>query len=255
MLNNEFTLSKKSQNFLENLRVYLFSSGKNPKEIEEMIEELEVHLYEAEKKGKPIEKIVGKSPKEYMQMISNEMSIDMRTWFKYICLIVLGSFSFNIIPDLLKGTLSYSVLEIVGHIVIAVIFIAFVLIGFKAISTLERSPIKKGLIFMGISIVPIGLFLGLIFLNEAIATPVIDFGTLGSIITGTILLVFLIGTSLWAKTWVMVIVLALITLPDYLLEQTSLQDEARLITGTLITFGGIAIYLLISAKLEKNKEV
>lgn len=254
-MNNEFTLSKKSQNFLENLRVYLFSSGKNPKEIEGMIEELEVHLYEAEKKGKPIEKIVGKSPKEYMQSVSNEMSMDMRTWVKYICLIILGSFSFYILPDLLKGTLSYSVLEIVGHIVIALIFIAFVLIGFKAISTLERSPIKKGLIFMGISLVPIGLFLGLIFLNNEIETPVIHFGTVGSIITGAILLIFLIATSFWAKTWVMVVVLALITLPGYLLEQTSLQDEARLITSTLITFGGIAIYLWISTKLEKNKSV
>jgi hypothetical protein len=38
-------LSRESRDFLENLRLYLFSSGKNEKEMEEIIEELEDHLY------------------------------------------------------------------------------------------------------------------------------------------------------------------------------------------------------------------
>ncbi|MDI3412093.1 MULTISPECIES: hypothetical protein [Bacillus] len=91
-MNNELKLSDKSKLFLENLRLYLFSSGKNLDEIEEIVEELEVHLTEAEKSGKPIEKIIGKSPKEYMEMVSNEMVIDYRTWIKYICLIFLDHF-------------------------------------------------------------------------------------------------------------------------------------------------------------------
>lgn len=43
-------LSSKSKSFLEDLRVYLFSSGKNSDGIESIVEELEVHLMEAEKK-------------------------------------------------------------------------------------------------------------------------------------------------------------------------------------------------------------
>lgn len=123
-MKNELQLSKKSQEFIENLNLYLFSSGKNPDEIEDIVSELEVHLFEAEKKGKPIEKIIGKSPKEYMKMVSDEMVIDYRTWFKYICFIVFGSFSFSIFIDLWEGNLSYSILEIIGHIVIGAIFIA-----------------------------------------------------------------------------------------------------------------------------------
>ncbi|MCY8088759.1 hypothetical protein MOB87_14080 [Bacillus sonorensis] len=252
-MNNELKLSDKSKLFLENLRLYLFSSGKNLDEIEEIVEELEVHLTEAEKSGKSIEKIIGKSPKEYMEMVSNEMVIDYRTWIKYICLIFFGSFSFTIFTDLLKGNLSYSVLEIVGHIMIGVIFIASIFTGFKYISTTNQSIKKQGLILMTIVILPIVLFVGLIYLNRAIDTPIIHFGNTASMIIGVITALFIIGMSFWAKTWTLIIIVALLTLPDYLLNLTPLKHEIQLITSTWITFGGIAIYLWISYKLEKNK--
>lgn len=252
-MKNELQLSKKSQDFLENLRLYLFSSGKNSDEIDDIVGELEVHLSEAEKNGKSIEKIIGKSPKEYMKMISNEMIIDYRTWFKYICLIILGSFSFTIFPDLLKGNLSYSVLEIIGQILIGIIFIASVFTGFKYISTVSKSIGKQGIVLVSISILPIALFVGLIYLNKAIDTPVIHFGSTASLIIGLIMLLFIIGVSIWAKTWMLIIIMALLTLPDYLLNLTSMQYETKLIVSTIITFGGIAIYLWMFTKFEKNK--
>ncbi len=198
---NEFKLSNKSKSFLENLRLYLFSSGKNPEEIEEIAEELEVHLLEAEKSGKPIDKIIGKSPKEYMEMVSKEMIIDYRTWIKYICLIVFGSFSFTIFPDLLEGNLSYSVLEIVGHIVIGAIFIISIFKGFKYISTTNHSLKIQGLILVIIMLLPIVLFVGLIYLNRAINTPIIHFGNTGSMIIGVIAVLFIISMSFWGKSW------------------------------------------------------
>lgn len=252
-LKNKLKLSKESQEFLENLRVYLFSSGKQWDEIEEIVNELEIHLSEAEKNGKSIEKIIGKSPKEYMEMVSNEMLIDYRTWFKYICLIILGSFSITIFSDLLEGNLSYSILEIIGHIIIGAIFIASVFTGFKYISTSNQSLKRQGLILAGIAILPIALFIGLIYLNRAIDTPIIYFGNTGSLIIGVITVLFIIGFSIWAKSWTLIIIIALLRLPDYLLNLTTLQYETQLIVSTIITFGGIAIYLWILSKLEKSK--
>ncbi|WP_188454810.1 HAAS domain-containing protein [Virgibacillus oceani] len=252
-MNNEVKLSNKGKAFLENLRVYLFSSGRNSDEIEEIVEELEAHLYDAEKNGKPIEKIIGKSPKEYMEMVSNEMAVDYRSWITYVCLIVFGSFSITIFPDLLKGQLSYSVLEIVGHIVICAIFIASVLIGFKYISTSYHSIKKQGLIVIMITILPIALFIGLIFLNEAVVTPAIDFSGTASMIIGIITALVIIGISIWAKTWILIVIIALLTLPEYLLSLTSLTYEIQLILSPWITFAGIAIYLWISYKREKNE--
>lgn len=48
-MKRELPLSKKSQNFIEDLRIYLFSSGKQWDEIEDVINELEIHLSEAKK--------------------------------------------------------------------------------------------------------------------------------------------------------------------------------------------------------------
>ncbi|MFD2208202.1 HAAS domain-containing protein [Virgibacillus halophilus] len=252
-MNNGWQLSHESKTFLENLRVYLFSNGKNPKEIEEITEELEIHLLEAEKDGKSIEKIIGKSPKEYMEMLSNEMVIDYRTWMKYICLIIFGSFSFTIFPDLLNGNLSYSILEIFGHILIGIIFIAAVLTGFKLTATTPQSVKKQTITLTLVMLLPIALFIGLIYLNRVIDTPVIQFGAAGSIIIGVITALLIIGMSFWAKTWTLLIIISLLTLPDYFLQLTHLQQGQQLLISTLITFGGVVIYLWLSAKLEKNK--
>ncbi|MGY0693695.1 HAAS domain-containing protein [Virgibacillus sp. FSP13] len=252
-MNNDLKLSNKSKTFLENLRLYLFSSGKNSDEIDEIIEELEIHLTEAEENGKPIEKIIGKSPKEYMQMVSNEMVIDYRTWIGYICLIVFGSFSVTIYPDLMEGNLSYSVLEIVGHVVIGAIFIVSVFTGFKYLSTTNQSIKKQGLILIAIVVHPMALFVGLIYINRAVETPIIHFSNTGSLMIGVITALFIIGISFWAKTWILTIIVALLTLPDYLLSLTPLEDKTQLIISPWITFGAIAIYFWISYRLEKNK--
>ena len=249
---NEFQLSNKSKSFLENLRLYLFSSGKNSEEIEGIVEELQVHLIEAEKNGKSIDKIIGKSPKEYMEMVSKEMVIDYRTWIKYIGLIIFGSFSLTIFPDLLEGSLSYSVLEIVGYILIGAIFITAIFTGLKYISTTNLSLKIQGLIFFIIMLLQIALFVGLIYLNRAINTPIIHFGSTASLIIGVIAALFIIGMSIWVKSWILIIIVALLTLPDYILSFTSLKYEMQLIISSWVTFGGLALYLWTSNKLEKK---
>lgn len=251
-LKNELRLSKRSQDFLKNLRVYLFSSGKHENEIEEIVNELEVHLLEAEKNGKSIEKIIGNSPKEYMEMISSEMTIDYPTWIKYIFIIILGSFAFTVFNDLLQGNLTYSILEIFGHIAIAAIFIIAVFTGFKKMSS-DQSFKIQAILLAGIAFLPMALFVGLIFLDRMIDTPVIQFGDMGSLIIGVITALFVIGVSIWAKSWVLIIILALLTLPDYLLTFTPLQYETQLILGMIVTFGGIGLYLWIVFKLENSK--
>ncbi|MMZ62361.1 hypothetical protein D1872_245670 [compost metagenome] len=86
-------LSKKSIDFLENLRVYLFSSGKNEKEIEGIIREVEDRLYEAEKNGENVDDIITKASKEYMAQLTNEMSSDFEGLLKYIPIMILGAMS------------------------------------------------------------------------------------------------------------------------------------------------------------------
>lgn len=251
-MNRNFELSSKSKTFLENLRIYLFSSGKRATEIDEIVEELELHLIKAEQKGKSIENIIGKSPKDYMEMIANEMSIDFRTWSKYIAIIIFGIFSFSIFQDLTEGPLAYSIMEIIGHIVVGTISIIILFAGFRYIGKNSLTNVREWVIILPIALLPMAMFLGLIYLNRMIETPVIYFGKTGSLIIAIISALFIIGLSIWAKTWVVPILLALITLPDYLLGFTTLNTETQLTVSAIITFVGIAIYLWLT--FQKSKE-
>ncbi|MFC4023669.1 DUF1129 family protein [Oceanobacillus longus] len=251
MIKQEVALSRKSRKFLEDLRVYLFSSGKNELETNEIVEELEDHLIEAEKNGKSIEHIVGQSPKSYMRKISNEMTIDYKAWIKYIPIILFGAFSFVIIGDLFEGLLSYSLMEILGFIAITALFLAGVSVTFRYVSANNVSTRKQFIIFFLLGMFPMCLFIGLIFLNGAISTPIIHFGMTGSIITAILTFIFVLAVSIWAKTWVILVLLALLTLPDFFLSYTTMTESPRLITGTMITFGGIAIYLFLTSRMNK----
>lgn len=196
-MKNNFELSSKSQIFLENLRVYLSSNRKNLNEIEEITNELENHLFEAEQDGKPIEKVVGESPKEYMEMVSEEMETDHKGWFKYICLIIFGSFAYTSLPDLIDLNLSYSIMEIISYVVFTSVFILLAFSGFKYTSTMDKTFTKQVVVYFGIVILLSALYFGLIYLNKIIDSPIIYFGTIGSLIVAAIIVLFLIGFLVW----------------------------------------------------------
>lgn len=246
MIDQEVVLSKESRKFLGDLRVYLISSGKNEKETNEIIGELEDHLMEAEKNEKSIEHIIGHSPKIYMEQLSKEMPVDYKSWIKYLPLIILGAFSIIIIGDVFDGALSYSLLEILGSIGISLLFLAVVSITFRYVSVNQLSTVNELIIFMLVGGIPISLFVGLIFLDRAVASPAISFGITGTIIIAVITIISLIALSYWAKTWVLLIIPAFLSLPDFLLGFTMMGESTRLITGTLITYGGIAGYIFLS---------
>src|SRR5690625_5246002 len=252
-MTEEREVSKQRKEFLENLRLYLFSSGKRSRDIEEIVEELEVHSYEAEQKGKPMEKIIGTSAKEEIVTVTDEMSLDSPSWIEPILLIVLCSFSFTILPDVWNGKLAYSVLEISGHISIAAIFIASIFIGFKHTSKTNPSVKKQIFILVPVMIIPMFLFLGLIYLNEAVDTPIIYFGNTSSIIMWMVTVLFLIGFSIWAETWLFLFVLSLIIVPEHGLRLTTLAYETQLIISALIPVPGMAIYLWLSYRLKRNE--
>ena len=144
----QMQLSDKSKKFIDDLRLYLFSSGKNDQEIKEITEELEDHLYEAELNGKSIERIIGASPKEYMMSISTEMKTDYKAWAKYIPLIIIGAMSFSVIGDFLQGTLRYSLLKIIGTLIYSIIFLVGVFTAFRYMASNQVSKIKEFLILL-----------------------------------------------------------------------------------------------------------
>lgn len=248
----EFTLSKESRKFIEDLRVYLFASGKNEDEITAISDELVDHLFEAEKKGKSIGHIIGDSPKAYMESISKEMQFDYRNWSKYIPIILFGGLSFSVVTDLFDGPLSYSLLQIIGFLAIGLIFLVTGSLMFRFLATNRFSRTKEFILLGLAAFLPIALFVGLLFLNDAITTPTINFGLAGSIFAGIVCAAFIIGISIWSKTIVLPVIIGFVALPEYLLRFTALGEESQLIIGTIITFGGILGYILLESKKSEE---
>lgn len=246
-------LSRKSQSFLENLRLYLISSGKEEKEIHSIVEELEDHLIEAEARGKTVDHIVGDSPKEYMKQLSNEMNTNTSSLFKVIMIILFGALSFSILTNAGKDELSYSLLEMIGTVAVSLVLILSIGSVFKYMAAANLSKRKEYALYYLMGMLPIVLFVGLIYLNRLIETPIFAFGRYGTMIAVIVTLGFLIGLSFWSKTWVVLIMLALLILPDYLLTFIDVQPSTEVVLSSSITFGGIAIYLLLTHRLTKQQ--
>ncbi|MDQ0178175.1 HAAS domain-containing protein [Bacillus chungangensis] len=247
-------ISKESRDFLENLRVYLFSSGKNEKETEDIIEELEDHLYEAEKNGKSVADIIGKTPKEYMGQLANEMSFDFKGLLKYIPIIILGAIAYIVMGDAIRGEMEYSLLDLIGYPFIFIFALFLTTVLFKYVASNKISKIREWLLFGIIGMTPMLLFIALIYLNRFYDTPIIQFGTAGNMIAIAMSILVFIGIALWSKTWVTIILPITLFLPEILLDMTNLQESTKLIlNGTIIPLC-VGIYLLIVFKIEKNKD-
>lgn len=253
MKNCEIVLSKESRKFVDDLRLYLLSSGKNSREVEEIVHELEVHLMESEKEGKPIEKIIGQTPKEYMEQLSDEMSNDYLGWIKYLPIIALGAFSFIIIGDAIHGELVYSMLQLVGYPATLLLFIFGLMYVFKYVAGNSLSKVKETFMFLCIGVLPITLFVGLIVLDRALDTPLVHLGSTGSLIVTSLAIITIILLSLWSKTWILIILSLIMFMPEVILEQTAIQEGTKGMLNLFITTFGIAIYLFISTKSDKNK--
>lgn len=251
----EFQLSAKSTKFIDDLKLYLFSSGKNNQEIKEITEELEVHLFEAEQNGKSIDQIVGSSPKDYMTSISNQMKTDYRAWAKYVPLVILGGMSYTIFGDLLQGTLQYSLLRIIGTILFSIMFLVGVFWAFRYISRNQVSRMKE-IFIIGLPIfISMAFFIVLLFFDSIYKTPIIDFGVLGSLLIGILFLCFIILFSFWGKTAILPVTLLAMHLPTFLLSYTSLNKVTQLIAGMFITYLLIGLYVLYTFKKEKKRTI
>lgn len=246
----EKALSKKSENFLENLTLYLISSGKKDSEVTEIVDELRDHLTIAESKGKDIRQIVGNSPEDYIKQLSNEISTSKGSIIQYITLVALGVISFSFINNTIEGNFTYSLLKLFGTVGTVATFIALLSIVYKKVATTSMSPSKELTLYTVTSALPLLLFIGLIYLDRAITTPTIELSNVAAWCIAGFAVLFLIGVSIWAKTAVVIVFLMALNLPDIALKFFSLDASVEPIISLAATFIIILVYLKLSNKKD-----
>nr|WP_239581370.1 DUF1129 family protein [Jeotgalibacillus terrae] len=248
-------LSKESRRFIDDLKLYLFSSGKKDEEIREIAEELETHLEEAERNGKPVEQVVGSSPKEYMEMISNEMAFDKKAWLKYIPVIIFGAISFTIIGQLVEDMrLSYSYAILGGSALVSILFVIMIFGAFKYMAARQMSRVKEFLITLPPVFIMMTLFGALVFWDMTADLPGFDLNVMTSMIVGVVTIAILIWVSIWAKTAVLLVMLSAIHVPELLLKLTTLDVTTSLIINLVAMYLIIGLYMYFSFKKMKKAE-
>lgn len=83
-------ISKEGKKFIEELDMYLVSTGKSEEEIKEFIQEVEEHLILSEKEGKNVVDIFGDSPEGYAESVAREISYNIKDILKTIAICMLG---------------------------------------------------------------------------------------------------------------------------------------------------------------------
>ncbi|RHB48966.1 hypothetical protein [Exiguobacterium sp. AM39-5BH] len=246
-------LSKKSRDFLDDLAVYLMSSGKSEDEVKEVVEELKDHLEEAERAGKGVDEVVGQSPKDYMQHLGSEMTFDVKGFVKIVAMIIPNVFAYIIIANFIQGEMTFSTVQLIGFPLIAVLFLLAASQAFRHMSVRSKeSNFKNGATYITLAALPMTLFLGLMILDIFVETPTIVFGPTGQLVLFGLAVVTLLTVSVWTKTWINLIIPLLLFGPQYAFAQTSLPLEQQLIFSMLILFVGMGVFLFVWWK--KNQQ-
>ncbi|MBT2684729.1 DUF1129 family protein [Bacillus sp. ISL-37] len=253
-------VSKRAEQFLVELRMYLISKGKNDQEINEITEELEVHLTEAEAAGKDVSHIIGDSPKNYMKSIGESMKTDYRQLAGLVPLMILLLAAYLSIGPAIEGTFSVSQGTILFALVISSISIlVYGLFLFKVMPKFFQSKWNY-VLFSGTFLAVTGLMVAFMFWYKSqkfeavfVATPAQN-----NLIIVLCAVIF-IGAALYTKTWFTVLIPLFLSMGP--IATRFVPEEANndplYITITILAFllasaVAIAIFIFQSKKDQKK---
>ncbi|WP_416828198.1 DUF1129 family protein [Ectobacillus polymachus] len=200
-------LSKKSEQFLVELRMYLISKGKNDNEINEITEELEVHLLEAEAQGKDVSHIIGNSPKQYMKSIGKSMNTDFRQLVVLIPMMLLLFVAFLCFGPAIEGKFSLSNSIIWTMLLtICVSFLIYGLLLFKVLPKFFQS--KWGYILaFGAFVLVTGLDVVItLWFHKQGAEATFNATPFQNNLIVLLCIVIFIGSAIYTKSWFLILI-------------------------------------------------
>ncbi len=248
-------LSKESEEFIHDLRLYLMTSGKKDSEIKEIAEELRAHLEDAESRGKNLDTVTGGSPEVYMRNISSEMATDYYGMIKMMPMLLLLLVAYFITGSAIRGDLSFSLLKLITFPLIAVASVGAYIFTFRQMATQKWSKKKELSIFLGLQVITVGLLSAVLFVDiffmEPFYTPSRE--VMWAIAAAGVLIFIL--SAIWSKTWITIIIPIFLFGPDFVMSFLDVTETTGLYVnmGTFIAgFILLMLYLLIQNKKQNS---
>lgn len=243
-------LSTKSEAFIDDLRLYLVTSGKNEEEIKQLTEELRDHLMGAEKSGKNMDDIIDCTPEQYMVSLKKEMKTDYKSIIKTIPLIFAGLLAYSMMSSAIKGELELNLVQVIGFPFVAVIGLVTYVFFLQRAGKKQYSNKKFFFIGMIASGGVTALFI-LLWGSSLIVDPLFKANeTVNWIVVALCSLIF-IGSALWAKAWFPIWIPTILFLPDFTFRFSTMKEETLLILN-LIAFILVFVFMIVSLVVTEN---
>lgn len=249
-------LTKESEEFIHDLRLYLMTSGKKDSEIKEIAEELRGHLEDAESRGKNLDSVTGGSPEAYMKNISSEMATDFHGLIKLMPMFILLLVAYFITGSAIRGELNFSLLKLIAFPLIAVASISAYVYTARRMAVKQWSKKKELTIFISIQFITTGLLAAVLFIDlfflEPFYTPSRE---VMWIIAAIGVIIFIVG-AIWSKTWITIIIPLFLFGPDFVMSFMNVDE----MTGLYVNMGAfiagfllLMLYLLIQNKKQNPR--
>ncbi|RST72518.1 hypothetical protein D4T97_015795 [Siminovitchia acidinfaciens] len=224
-------LSAKSETFIENLRLYLMTSGKKEKEVNELTEELKLHLIESEKQGKNIEEIIDCSPEHYMNSLKNEMDTDYKSLAKNLPIFFAGVMAYFLMGPALRDEFALNTVQVIGFPIITIIVLTIYVFFLQQAGKKQFSTKNFFLIGVIASASVTGLFILLLLGSGLFVEPFyIGSTTVNWIIVSACSSIFIL-LAVWSKSWLSIWIPAILFIPDLLFRFSNLTDETILVVS------------------------
>jgi len=245
-------LSKEAEAFIENLHLYLLTSGKKEKEIKEIVEELSDHLREAEANGKNISEVTGDSPKEYMESLAKEMQTDIKEWSKLLPHVFISIIAYMLISKIILGDNQLSLLVGMGSIFICMIMIGLYVVIFRYISSRSLSNKISFVLMFFLQLLLSGSFFVLMFYGNNLGTVYMIDTLFKQILFLLIPFAYLSWFAWWSKSWIVFLPI-LVNLPSVITEQFPLTEEWKAIFSSIFLFIMMLAFLIWQIWLLKKE--
>lgn len=238
-------LSKESEEFIANLKMYLMTSGKNDKEIDEIADELRGHLEDAESRGKSLDSVTGGSPETYLKNLSSEMKTDVFGVVKALPMLVLLVLAYFITGSAIRGDLSFSMLTLISYPVVTFFSFAAYIYFFRKMSVRNWSTKKELLIFVAIQIVTVIALSALLFFDTFIGEPLYTPSREMMWIIAALGVAVFIASAIWSKTWITIVLPLFLFGPDFVMQFIQVDEIQRLVISASSMYVGLAIVILV----------
>lgn len=245
-------LSRESEEFIANLKLYLMTSGKNDKEIRDISEELKGHLEDAESRGKTVDSVTGGSPETYLKHIGSEMKTDVFGILKAAPMLILLLIAYFLTGSAIRGDLSFSLLTLIAYPLIAFLSLAAYIYFLRKMSIRTWSTKKTMFIFISVQAITIISLVVVLFFDIFILEPLyIPSRETMWIIAAAGVATFIAG-ALWSKSWITIVLPLLLFGPDFVMQFMNVTVTQQLIASSSTFYVGLALTVLFL--FLKNKK-